>query len=349
MCGIEKENLRFPSARPGLPGLLPLLAAIAALTVSCGDAETGSADLEPPSDAGEEGAETPAGAESKSPAGEDPGAVEPEERIPQEWHDAPASLRDSYRIVTSAVELDRDRRFPRRIEHVELGVEFLYVRSGTFYLGSPEGEEGRYEDEEPLVHVGINGFYVSRTEIPYTAWRAGGGREVLGVEATHPVTGVTWFEARDWCATNELTLPSEAQWEYTASGGLDDVFPWGASPERRRSNAQGTNSRDPWPETSPVGAMSTDCSWCGVLDLAGNVMEWCQDAWEGDYSWVEHRAIDPVRTLPPEAGEAPEVERVVRGGSYYSDTADQLRTAYRNSILPTDMGGNLGFRAVIPF
>jgi formylglycine-generating enzyme required for sulfatase activity len=328
------------------PSPIPIVAAgVIVLVVACGGSnpeEIAPADRPADDGAGGEAGALLAPGVPDEP--EPPGEEEVEPEVPQEWHDAPASLREHFRVASRSVVLDSELRFPRRIERTGLDLPFVYVRSGTFQLGSPAGEEGRFEDEEPLTRVGIEGFYLSRTEISYSTWRAGGGRKITGIEETHPAAGITWREAYDWCEANGLSLPSEAQWEYAASGALNDVFPWGSRPDRRLCNARGTSSHDLWVETSPVGSMPTDCSWCGALDMAGNVMEWCLDGWQGSYEEVGQRAVNPV-LLPP--GDQPEGERVVRGGSYHSRSADQIRTAYRNSILATDIGANLGFRAIV--
>ncbi len=321
---------------------LPLVA-LAALVVSCADSE--EAVEEPSPASGTEGADEGGASPEAPPETEaEEGAEEEVVEAPVDWGDASPALREAFRVRSSSLVLDDGEKLPRVIEHVGTGLVFVYVRGGRFLLGSEPGEEGRYEDEGPARWVRMSGFYLSGTEVTYAAWRAGGGREIAGIEETHPVAGIDWFAARDWCRSNGFSLPSEARWEYASSGRSNDDFPWGMVPDRRMCNAQGTSKRDLWTETSPAAAISTDCSWCGAYDMGGNVMEWCLDAWVPDYESIAEGARDPLR---PAEGEAPEVERVVRGGSYYSDSADQIRAAYRNSIAPGDVGANLGFRAVV--
>ena len=321
---------------------LPIVA-LGAMVVSCADSEEVVEEPSaPPEGEGttEESTSTEVPAEVEAPGG----AVDEVVEAPVNWGDASPALREAFRVLSSSLVLDEGEKLPRVIEHIGTGLVFVYVRGGSFQLGSEFGEEGRYEDEGPARWVRMTGFYLSGTEVTYAAWRAGGGREIPGAEETHPVAGIDWYAARDWCLANGLSLPSEARWEYGASGRGNDDYPWGMVPDRRMCNAQGTSKHDRWTETSPAGAMPTDCSWCGAFDMGGNVMEWCLDVWAPDYESISEGAVDPFR---PAEGEAPDVERVVRGGSYYSDTADQIRAAYRDSIAPRDVGANLGFRAAV--
>ena len=320
------------SAGKGARVLGVVLAVVAA---ACG----GSPDEDPAPSPNESTPDEP----TELPPPEDEASAEPEVEI-ADWGDASPAVQEAFRVTGQSQVVDDGRRFPRLIEHATTGLAFCYVHGGAFTLGSPFGEEGRFLDEDPPRRVRMTGFYVSRTEVTYAAWLAGGGRKILGNTEDHPVTGLTWYEARDWCAKNGFSLPSEAQWEYAASGTGDDTFPGGYEPDMRLCNAQGRSDYDHWTESSPAGAIPTDLSWCGAFDMAGNVMEWCRDGWLPSYESIPDGAVDPVRAVDEEA---PALERVVRGGSYFSKTTDHLRTAYRRDALPNDVGANLGFRVVV--
>lgn len=257
----------------------------------------------------------------------------------------PEALRERFTIADDAPEQHGDRTVPRVIEHVATGTVFVYVPGGSFTFGSDADDPDRFDDERPPRHVRMSGFYVAATETTLEAWRRGGGTAGSAPGDAYPVNGVSWYQARDWCANNGLALPTEAQWEYAASGPRDDLYPWGHDVRvKGRANAAGTNDVDLWSESAPVGSFPEGTSWCGATDLAGNVMEWCRDGWTDDHAEIPEGAVDPV--LEPE-GDAPAIERLVRGGSYESDALLHLRCAYRNAFLPTLVGGNLGFRAVV--
>jgi formylglycine-generating enzyme required for sulfatase activity len=94
------------------------------------------------------------------------------------------------------------------------------------------------------------------------------------------------------------------------------------------------------PYAAPVGTVSNDRSWCGILDLTGNVREWCLDGWKRDFSAVEDGAVDSV-SLPGTG----EVDRVLRGGSW-SDPLDQCTLSTRRKQGWLSMWDNMGFRVV---
>jgi formylglycine-generating enzyme required for sulfatase activity len=189
-----------------------------------------------------------------------------------------------------------------------------------------------------------------RDYAPFVA-DGGGEPEDWGRQRYHgnrPVVGVSWDEAVAFCrfATDrwrhppgwEVVLPSEAEWEYAAAGPEGRVYPWGGEPEPGLAHANFGYGRIGRP--SPVGAFPAGaCRAHGraIVDLAGNVWEWCADDWRGpgDPSWAaaDHRPFaSPGRAL-----------RVVRGGSWVV-VARFLRCACRDRVVPEVRLVGLGFR-----
>jgi hypothetical protein len=246
----------------------------------------------------------------------------------------PWELPDAFRVVVpkapgGAVD-DPTGGLPRLIAHRATGIELLLIAPGSFELGSDAAEPGHGDDEAPARRVDVPAFFLARTETTSAQWKAGGGERGRALGNDHPVTEVSWDQATAWCAANGLLLPTEIEWEYAASGPDDRAFPWGDEANDLAVNARGTNAGDRWDLTAPVGSLPAGRAWCGAYDLAGNVSEWCRDAWTPDH-----------------ASAADERLRVVRGGSYTCRPPWCLRTAYRDGIEPGLQSPNLGFRAVL--
>lgn len=219
------------------------------------------------------------------------------------------------------------------------GGTYVWVPSGEFMMGSEDGGE----DERPVHRVQITtGFWLGKCEVTnaqYQAFCAATGREFPSGSdqgADHPVVYVSWEDAQAYCKHYGLRLPTEAEWEYAARGRKGTKYPWGNEWDKSRC----CNGENPGPggRTCPVGSFPAGASWCGALDLTGNVWEWCGD-WYSNRYYGESPAEDPQG---PTAGDY----RVLRGGSWHNSNGGTLRCAYRLSLHPplrfNDLGG--GFR-----
>lgn len=162
----------------------------------------------------------------------------------------------------------------------------------------------------------------------------------------HPAIHLSWNDAVAFCAWSGTRLPTEAEWEYAARGGLDQKrFAWGDElmPDgKHRCNIwQGKfpdrNSKaDGYLSTAPVDTYEPN--GFGLYNVSGNVWEWCADWWSSG-PHTRDNVIDPTG---PDSGEA----RVMRGGSYlcHKSYCNRYRVGARSSNTPDSSTGNMGFR-----
>ena len=158
-------------------------------------------------------------------------------------------------------------------------------------------------------------------------------------KALHPVTNVSWYAAVAFCRWRGKRLPTEAEWEHAARGGLaGKAFPWGdETPDKTRANYLGSNLG----ATAPVG--SYPANGYGLFDMAGNVWEFTADEW-GPYASAPQ--VNPVAggtLFLDESFHAVTSRRVIRGGSWGGAPVN-LRVAYRDSHPPEGARDFVGFR-----
>ena len=231
----------------------------------------------------------------------------------------------------------------------------MVVPSGEFRMGSPARERGpRYE--RPLHRVRIDyRFAVGVYEVTFDEWYAcidGGGcgnylpdiPDDIWDRENRPVINVSWDDAQSyvrWLSAQtgkSYRLLSESEWEYVARAGTETAYSWGDSIGVNRANCKGCSSAWDSTRTAPVGSFAAN-AW-GVYDMHGNVWEWVQDCWKGDYEDA------PTDGSARESREG--CSRVTRGGSW-SDSPRDLRSAKRD-LWSTDFRSyDLGFRVARSF
>ena len=167
--------------------------------------------------------------------------------------------------------------------------------------------------------------------------------------ATHPVVHVSWNDANAYCRWSGKTLPTEAQWEYAARGGLESqLYPWGdelvprgknGKPQHRCNIWQGKfptldTGADGFTNTAPVKTFAPN--GFGLYQMSGNVWEWCAD-------W-----FSPLHTAD-ENGPSHGVEKVAKGGSFlcHASYCNRYRVAARIGNTPDSTTSHTGFRCAL--
>ena len=244
--------------------------------------------------------------------------------------------------------------------------ELVYIPEGEFIMGADTDSPYFWGAEAPEHYVYLDDYWIYRTEVTNAMYatcvadkacpavqqvRSRTRGEYFGVARfdDYPVIYVTWTHAQAYCVWAGGKLPTEAQWEKAARGTDGRMFPWGNDPlTENRANfcdKQCTGSeRDPsqndgYADTAPIGSFPDGASQYGVLDMAGNVWEWCLDNFlPGYYSSSPYE--NPL-------GPTSSKYRVVRGGGF-DKISDGVRTAMRYGIRPDISLETVGFRCAFP-
>jgi len=186
------------------------------------------------------------------------------------------------------------------------------IPAGCFMMGSDTGDS----DERPVRGVCLDAFFMDEYEVTnreYGKFLAATNHERPEYwdnsefnQPDQPVVGVSWEDAVAYAKWAGKRLPTEAEWEYAARGGLKGKeYPWGDDFPVEQANCGNLDAQHEWDGPSPVG--SFEPNGYGLYDMAGNVWEWCSD-WYGD-TYPSEKQTDPTG---PASGEY----RVLRGGCW---------------------------------
>ncbi|MGQ0733839.1 MAG: formylglycine-generating enzyme family protein [Acidobacteriota bacterium] len=219
---------------------------------------------------------------------------------------------------------------------------FVQIPAGAFLMGSDEGQD----DERPIHRVWVSAFELAAhpvTRQDYSIFLAATGHEHPRgwsgdqLDAGLPVTGVSWLDAQAYCAWstargNPLRLPTEAEWERAARGGVDAIrYPWGDTIPAWLPNGGRGPLAGPWPVTlGPPNAF-------GIFGIGANIHEWCAD-WHAAGYYDASPDRDPTG---PSSG----VRRASRGGSW-RHAVTISRTAARSKLDPSFRYTDYGFRVL---
>ncbi|PID30645.1 MAG: hypothetical protein CR982_00925 [Candidatus Cloacimonadota bacterium] len=238
--------------------------------------------------------------------------------------------------------------------------KMVLVEGGQFQMG--DYFDKGYDDETPVHSVELNSFFMGKHEVTqdeYSSLMNSNPSNFLG--DNRPVEKVSWYEAIEYCnklselegfdkcysgsgddivcdfRKNGYRLPTEAEWEYAARGGIHYVDSLSYSGCNKKSELEQYS----WYYSTSNGKTrhveSKLPNQLGLYDMSGNVWEWCWDWYNGTY----YSYIPIVNPEGPLSGSC----RVIRGGSWH-DKAKSCRVADRNLFYPSDAINTLGFRVV---
>ncbi len=221
---------------------------------------------------------------------------------------------------------------------------------GKYVVGSPPTSQ--FAAEKPMRRVQLTGCRVSLkpvTNADYLAYcRETGATPPPLIEdpqfgaATHPVVSIDWESANAYAEWAGGRLPTEAEWEAAAKGGATkQTYPWGDGDLKPEC----ANADSSVGATTPVGAYPLGANALGLDDMAGNVWEWCADAYEERAYRSFRDAFPNPMTQAPGNADLTTVERVLRGGAFDALPA-MCRTAFRHRAPANAARNNIGFRIV---
>ena len=251
--------------------------------------------------------------------------------------------------------------------NVEIPAGMVLISAGQFQMGSNDDEA--QNDEQPVHTVHIDAFFMDEHEVTNLdykefilenpRWQKSridkrfhsgsylkhwSGNNYPSGKANHPVTYVSWYAAMAYAEWAGKRLPTEAEWEYAARGGLaEKKYPLGNTISTRQANYSQHAG-----DTTAVGRYAAN--GYDLYDMAGNVWEWCLDEYDADFYFVSRDSRNPIsgaRTiqwiLDNFASIPTNSSRVLRGGSWGA-VAQNLRVADRDRSTPSYTFDFVGFR-----
>jgi sulfatase modifying factor 1 len=225
--------------------------------------------------------------------------------------------------------------------------EMVTIPGGSFVRGT---ESGGF-DEQPQRTIHVDVFSIDRYEVTnhyYQQFVLATGHRKPGLPARYakssgkmkgtnqPVVYVSWDDATEYCRWKGKRLPTEAEWEKAMRGEDGRLWPWGN--KEQANGANWARVQDGYDVSAPVGSFQADKSPYGVMDGAGNVIEWVDDWYDETY----YKRSSEQNPPSPEYG----TYRVLRGGGY-TTTGGDVRITSRSKMMPDFRDESIGFRCAM--
>lgn len=275
-------------------------------------------------------------------------------------------LRFEFEVVTVDAQGRESNRYRNQAQYFleELGngvfLEMVSIPGGTFLMGSPSTEAGRFRHESPQNPVTVKPFYMGKFPVTQAQWKAVAAlpqvSRALDCDPSYfkgdnlPVEQVSSIEAVEFCERlskktgRTYRLPSEAEWEYACRAGTTTPFHFGETITSDLANYNGNCTYASEPQgkcrkkTTPVDRFQVANAF-GLYDMHGNVWEWCADPWHDNYQGAP--SDGRVRLINSDT------HLWLRGGSWYANPAN-CRSACRSLSGPGGRHHNssIGFRVV---
>jgi formylglycine-generating enzyme required for sulfatase activity len=238
-------------------------------------------------------------------------------------------------------------------------LEMVAIPGDKFLMGSPDSKPKRLDRESPQHIVTIKPFFIGKFIVTQSQWKAVAALPKVNIDLNpnpsyfkgdnRPVEQVSWDDAIEFCARlskkTEKTyrLPSEAEWEYACRAGTSTPFYFGETITTNLANYDGNYTYgsaakgEYRKQTTDVGKFPANSF--GLFDMHGNIWEWCQDEWHGNYNGA------------PKDGSAWLIDndnknRLLRGGSWINAPRN-CRSAFRSCNALGNRDSNVGFRVVM--
>ncbi len=226
------------------------------------------------------------------------------------------------------------------------GMIQVYIPEGPFQMGGLDANAEA--DEKPVRKVSMHGFWMDKVEVTNAMYALCAQAGACNIPqafrsetrpsyfnnaefADYPVIYVGWGDAAAYCQWAGRRLPTEAEWERAARGNDFRTYPWGDE----RADSSRANINFFVGDTTRVGSFPAGASYFGILDMAGNVAEWVNDYYDGNYYTASINANPPGPTARNNY-----FKRVLRGGTY-QDPETYVRVSKRSSLLGPDFNADL--------
>jgi len=254
-------------------------------------------------------------------------------------------------VLGSALVVSAQEPKPGSTIENSIGMKLAYIPAGEYMRGSPESDKDASGDEKPQHKVRITkGFHMGTTEVTQGQWKAvmesepWKGESFVRKGANYPASYVSWEDAVEFCKKlsekekKTYRLPTDAEWEYACRAGSKTKYSFGDDAASLGEYAwYYKNAEDVGEEYAHAVAQKKANAW-GLVDMHGNVWEWCSDRYGSDY-YGKSPGDDP-------AGPSSGSYRVYRGGCW-SSTAGLCRSAIRYGYVPSYRSDYLGFRLAL--